>query len=69
MKVEQLFESHEHESLEIVYMAHDGACTKRTVKVISADEHGVLAYCYLRKQIRRFTKENILAAFPKTFHH
>lgn len=61
--------NHVNEHLEIVYMGRDGDFTKRTVKVVSTDETQVLAYCYLRQEIRRFSKENILAAFPKTRVH
>jgi len=64
--VEQPILNHADEKLEIVYMSHNGAFTQRIVKVVSSDETQVLAYCYLRNEIRRFSKENILAAFPKT---
>ncbi len=67
--VEQPVLNHANEKLEIVYMSSSGTLTQRTVRVVSYDEVQVLAYCYLRNEIRRFSKENILAAFPKTLQH
>ena len=36
--------------------------TQRTIKVIKITDDDVQAYCYLRKELRRFKKNNILAA-------
>lgn len=57
------------ERIEIVYIARDGAFTQRKVKIISTNENEVYGYCYMRKQVRRFTKDNILAAYPCKIQH
>lgn len=36
--------------------------TQRTIKVLKITDDDVQAYCFLRKQVRRFKKNNILAA-------
>ncbi|KGP71192.1 hypothetical protein [Pontibacillus yanchengensis] len=58
-----------NEMVEIVYLAHNGTFTKRKIKISSWDEQYVFAYCFLRKQMRTFDKENILAAHPATLYH
>lgn len=56
-------------TLEIVYIANDGTCTKRKIKICSVTRENVYAYCYLRKQMRTFVKENILAAQKLPSYH
>ena len=36
--------------------------TQRTIKVLKITDDDIQAYCFLRKQIRHFKKNNILAA-------
>ncbi|MCA1056697.1 hypothetical protein LCM10_17070 [Rossellomorea aquimaris] len=51
-------------TIEIIYMAEqqDFTCRKIIVKTIHSDR--ITAYCHLRRQIRIFLIENILAAAP-----
>ena len=48
-------------AITIVYAANN-ILPKRTIKVIEIKENEIQAYCYLRKQIRTFKIDNILAA-------
>jgi predicted DNA-binding transcriptional regulator YafY len=50
-----------HKSIIIMYQK-DKEITQREVKVLKIKDNDVEAYCYLRRQIRHFKKENILAA-------
>ncbi|KIL73143.1 hypothetical protein [Bacillus badius] len=50
--------------LVIMYQAQDGTITKRTIIVKSLSSSAVYAYCFYRKQNRRFLLSNILAAYP-----
>lgn len=45
----------------MIYLAHDGMITKRTIKVFKIDGEKVFAYCYLRKGIRTFQLSQILS--------
>jgi predicted DNA-binding transcriptional regulator YafY len=48
-------------AITIVYAA-DNTLTKRNIRVLEIREKEIQVYCYLRKQIRTFKKDNILAA-------
>ncbi|GLY11337.1 hypothetical protein [Pseudobacillus badius] len=50
--------------LVIMYQAQDGTITKRTIIVKSLSSSAVYAYCFYRKQNRRFLLSNILAVYP-----
>lgn len=50
-----------HKTINIVYQKKN-EITQRKVKVLKIKDNDIEAYCYLRKQIRHFKKENILAA-------
>lgn len=50
--------------LDIIYMTDDGQITKRRVRVYKCDNNSFTAYCYLRKSVRTFKLENVLAAVP-----
>jgi predicted DNA-binding transcriptional regulator YafY len=52
--------------LDMMYMAKDGAISKRRIKVIQVGEVSFRAYCYLRKSNRTFKIDNILALVPVT---
>ncbi|WP_047980797.1 hypothetical protein [Ornithinibacillus contaminans] len=52
------------EKIVIIYMDQYERVTQRYVRVIRMDEHTIMAYCYWRKKIRMFTKQNILSAGP-----
>lgn len=50
--------------LVIMYQAQDGTITRRNIVVKSLSSSAVYAYCFYRKQNRRFLLSNILAAYP-----
>lgn len=50
--------------LVIMYQTQDGTITKRTIIVKSLSSSAVYAYCFYRKQNRRFLLSNILAVYP-----
>jgi predicted DNA-binding transcriptional regulator YafY len=52
--------------LDMMYMANDGAISKRRIKVMQVGEVSFRAYCYLRKSNRTFKIDNILALVPVT---
>jgi len=52
--------------LDMMYMAKDGAISKRRIKVMQVGEVSFRAYCYLRKSNRTFKIDNILALVPVT---
>ena len=51
----------DNRAITIVYAANN-ILTKRTIEVLEIRENEIQAYCYLRKQIRTFKIDNILAA-------
>lgn len=52
--------------MEMIYHSKSGQITKRKVKVITDSEHRLVGYCFLRKHVRTFKKNQILAIFPYT---
>ncbi|AIF66596.1 WYL domain-containing protein [Terribacillus saccharophilus] len=53
------------QQVTIIYMAKDGSLTKRQVKIERINEASVTGYCYLRKQLRTFRMDRILAIQPQ----
>lgn len=51
--------------VEMMYSSKKGVITKRKVKIIGISDNAILGYCYLRKKLRTFRKEQILALFPE----
>ncbi len=47
--------------IQIIYIKND-VITERNIKVKEIYPDKIKAYCYLRKEIRYFKKENILSA-------
>lgn len=47
--------------LEMIYMASDNKVSQRFIRVLEVKEDGILAYCYYRKKVRTFKKNNILS--------
>lgn len=47
--------------ITIIYSGSNGI-SKRNIKVLELQDDNIKAYCYLRKQIRYFKRENILSA-------
>lgn len=54
----------EHQ-VTMIYMSKDGSLTKRQVKIERINEASVTGYCYLRKQLRTFRMDRILAIQPQ----
>ena len=52
------------QKLEMIYLASNGELSQRIFRVIEVKEDGILAYCYSRRQVRTFKKENILSLNP-----
>jgi len=51
----------DHRIVTIMYQ-RGKEITKRNIRIMKLMDDDVEAYCYLRRQIRHFKKENILAA-------
>jgi predicted DNA-binding transcriptional regulator YafY len=47
--------------MRVIYLSNSGGLSKRTVQIISYTEHNIIAYCYLRREMRVFCIKNILA--------
>ena len=66
MRVELVKSMERNYILDMMYMAKDGAISKRRIKVMQVGEVSFRAYCYLRKSNRTFKIDNILALVPVT---
>ena len=51
----------DHRIVTIMYQ-RGREITQRNIKITKLEDNDIEAYCYLRKQVRHFKKENILAA-------
>ncbi|MDQ0350710.1 putative DNA-binding transcriptional regulator YafY [Alkalibacillus filiformis] len=62
----QLFQKslQDRRKLEMVYMDSKNNITQRTVRIVKMDDDRILAFCYTKKKVRSFKKENILAIHP-----
>jgi len=47
--------------IEVIYMNSKGQMSQRTIRVLSVTDQYVKSYCYAKRQIRTFRKENILS--------
>ncbi|MFP7493849.1 transcriptional regulator [Terribacillus saccharophilus] len=52
------------QQVTMIYMAKDGSLTKRRVTIEKVTEASVIGYCHLRKQLRTFRMDRILAIQP-----
>ncbi|OIU72470.1 hypothetical protein [Rossellomorea aquimaris] len=59
----------EQSPVEIIYMADPDKTTKRKVIIKKVNVDSVTAYCFLRKQLRTFRIDCILAAYPLMKHN
>lgn len=50
--------------VDIMYMAKDGAITKRRIKLVKIAGELAQAYCFTKQAKRTFIIDNILAAVP-----
>ena len=53
-----------NQSLDMMYIANDGAISKRRIKVLQINEDSFQAYCFLRGSKRTFRIDNVLALVP-----
>ena len=53
-----------NEPLDMMYMANDGAISKRRIKVLQVNGNSFQAYCFLRRSKRTFRIDNVLALVP-----
>lgn len=49
------------DKIMIYYMDSKGKISQRIIRVVQLDDEKILAYCYYRKQVRSFKKDNILS--------
>ncbi|MBE3570751.1 MAG: hypothetical protein IMW92_11745 [Bacillales bacterium] len=54
--------------ITIIYESKHGKFSQRTILVLSLNDHSILAYCFLRQDLRRFSIDHILSALPSRFH-
>lgn len=60
-----LFRSMENkERIIIFYIDRESNVTQRYIRVISVHDQFLTAYCFWRKQVRRFNLDQILSAGP-----
>lgn len=52
------------QKIVVFYMDGNQQITQRFIRVLKMDDTLVLAYCYYRKSVRTFKRENILSAGP-----
>ncbi|WP_102346851.1 hypothetical protein [Bacillus sp. Marseille-P3661] len=54
----------DHTLVEIIYVTKNGVISQRIIYVKAITENNIKSFCYLRKRIRIFKIENILAVLP-----
>ena len=47
--------------IELIYMGADGKLSQRIIRVLSITDIHVKAFCYSKRKLRTFRKENILS--------
>lgn len=47
--------------IEMIYMSKDNKISQRVIRVIAVNDSKVKAYCYVKKQYRIFSIDNILS--------
>jgi predicted DNA-binding transcriptional regulator YafY len=53
---------HPGDIIEMIYMDASGRLTQRHVRVVSVQDARLVAFCYLRREVRCFVIANILGA-------
>ncbi|MET3682220.1 putative DNA-binding transcriptional regulator YafY [Alkalibacillus flavidus] len=56
------------QKLELVYIDEQHRMTQRIVTIIKIDDDRLLAYCFTKRGVRSFQKDNILAIYPARFN-
>ena len=57
----------EQEAVEIIYLSKDNITSQRVVTIYNMNDVEVKGYCHLRRSVRTFRLENILAVYPYRF--
>ncbi len=57
----------EHTRLEMIYLADNQQISQRKLIVMEVNDKYIRAYCLLRKEVRTFKRENILAIMPEQY--
>ncbi|RNF39138.1 transcriptional regulator [Planococcus salinus] len=61
----QILKAFKHQQpVDMMYMAHDGAISKRRVKILKVSGDSFQAYCFLRNKKRTFKMDNVLSLIP-----
>lgn len=61
MDFSKLDETYRKQTLMIVYESKAGVITKRMVHILVVEDNYIIAFCYLRRKMRKFLKRKILA--------
>ncbi len=56
----------EQKPIEIIYLSRQGQFSQRKITVKSIDNGHLVAYCFIRKQMRVFSLSQILSASRST---
>ncbi|MGM8214562.1 hypothetical protein ACLIA0_03200 [Bacillaceae bacterium W0354] len=54
----------EKSKLEMIYYKVNGEFSQRIIRVIKNMDDKILAYCFSKKEVRTFSKKNILSILP-----
>jgi predicted DNA-binding transcriptional regulator YafY len=52
------------EFLEMIYQSDKGILSQRVIKIEKLNGEYLIAFCYIRKQMRKFKLSNILSIAP-----
>ncbi|PKR79176.1 hypothetical protein CEY16_05360 [Halalkalibacillus sediminis] len=52
------------QKINLIYVDQDGQLSQRFIRVVRVDQNSILAYCFYKKAVRSFKKENVLSALP-----
>ncbi|MEI3606109.1 hypothetical protein SPD48_10430 [Pseudogracilibacillus sp. SE30717A] len=47
--------------VNIIYVSQSNSISKRTIQIFSYTDEHIIAFCYMRRQLRTFKMTNILA--------
>ncbi|GAB3055259.1 WYL domain-containing protein [Virgibacillus ainsalahensis] len=50
------------QKLEMIYIASDNQISQRVIRVLQVTDESILAYCFTKKEVRTFKRNNILSA-------
>ncbi|WP_270179370.1 WYL domain-containing protein [Alkalihalobacillus sp. CinArs1] len=53
-----------HLSVDMIYMTSEQMITKRTVTLYKLSQNEIKGYCHLRRSIRTFKVDRVLAVYP-----